>query len=243
MRFVWLLMIGAAVAVLAPGAGAAANDDELLRKALTTFFREPEILRVDAVPDLYEGGYARISVYARRVVVGEWTSLRVDEGWVRLVGVSLSPEALRKGMLKVESVRDSAIHMRISLRNLERYFTGGDLRDVQFWAEEGFLYGSGTVPLKGIPTRVRMKGFFALGGTAEVYFYVENLRMNGLPLPHPLIRHMEKQYNPIVTQRDWPVRFKLRSLRLTKDDLVLSSATDPTTCSACLGTDAPALLP
>lgn len=220
----------------APAAGAAPPDEDeaLLRRALATFLRDASALRVEAVPDLYEGGYARISIYARGARLAEG-GLRIDEAWVRLVGATLNPRELRAGRFRVESVRDSSLHLRISLRSLEEHFAGGNPRsDIRLTAEDGYLVGSGTVPVNGVPTRVRLRGFFAVDGSTEVYFYIETAHVNGLPVPTPLVRRLEQQINPILTQRTWPVTFRLRSLRLGKEDLVLSSQPDGA-CPACGG--------
>ncbi|MDR7488015.1 MAG: LmeA family phospholipid-binding protein [Armatimonadota bacterium] len=224
------------LAVRGPAVGAAPPDEDeaLLRRALGTFLRDASTLRVEAVPDLYEGGYARISIYARGARLAE-SGLRIDEAWVRLVGATLNPRELRAGHFRVESVRDSSLHLRISLRSLEEHFAGGNPRsDIRLTAEDGYLVGSGTVPVNGIPTRVRLRGFFAVDGSTEVYFYIETAHVNGLPVPTPLVRRLEQQINPILTQRTWPVTFRLRSLRLGKEDLVLSSQGDGT-CPACGG--------
>src|SRR5687767_14790625 len=77
------IMLGLAALLVAgtpapPASGTQANDDARLRAALTTFITSAEVLRIDAVPDLYEGGYARISVYAKRAMIAS-NGLRLDE--------------------------------------------------------------------------------------------------------------------------------------------------------------------
>jgi hypothetical protein len=212
-----------AVVLLARPFPSGAGDDPQVRRAVSTFFRHAEVLRLDVVPDLYEGGFARVSVYAANATLAEG-GLRVDEAWIRLVGISFNPAALRAGEFRVESVRDTAIHMRVSLENLERHFIERNpWKDIRLWTQDGFLYGRGTVPLAGIATRMELRGFFAVGNTPELYFYVDRLRVNGLPVPEALLREMERRYNPLLTQADWPVRFKLRSARLTRTDLIVSS--------------------
>jgi len=205
-------------------------DEVLLRRALSTFFREAQVLRVDAVPDLYEGGYARVSVYAARATLSG--GFRVDEAWVRIVGVSFDPQALRAGELKVDSVRDTAIHMRVSLQSLERYFMElNPWKDIRIWAQDGFLYARGTVLLARVPARVELRGVFGVANRPELYFYVERLRVNGLGVPAAVVRELERRYNPLLTQADWPVRFKLRSVRMTQEEVVISS--DPLGSSGC----------
>ena len=244
MRIARAFPLALVVAMLITGAPpAAADDDALLRKALSSFYRAAETLRFDVVPDLYEGGYARISVYAKKARLAG-SGLLVDEVWMRLVGVTLSVPHLKQGVFRVESVRDSAIHLRVSLRSLEQYFIAGNpWDDIRLWSDGEYLFARGTVSLNGLPTRVEMKGFFAVGGTQALYFYVENLRVNWLPLPEVVLRNMERQYNPIVDQQTWPVTFKLRSVRLSKDDLVVSSQHDPRVCSFCAGGDPPVVAP
>lgn len=215
-----LVLAGGLSLVLAlPGRG---GDDEALRRAIATFFRDAQVLRVDAVPDLYEGGYARVSVYAAGATLTG--GFRVDEAWVRLVGASFNPQALRAGQFRLDSVRDTALHMRVSYPNLERYFRQlNPGQDVRLWSDGGSVYGRGTVPLFGVPTRVELKGFFAVGNTPELYFYVERLRVNGLPVPEAVVRELERRFNPVLTQADWPVRFRLRSVRANRDEVVVTS--------------------
>jgi hypothetical protein len=218
------------------------GDEVLLRRALSTFFREAQVLRIDAVPDLYEGGYARVSVYVARATLSG--GFRVDEAWVRLVGVSFNPRALRAGEFQVDSVRDTAIHMRVSLKNLERYFVElNPWKDIRIWAQDGFLYARGTTLLAGIPARVELKGFFAVANRPELYFYVERLRVNGLAVPAALVRELERRYNPLLTQADWPVRFKLRSVRVTRDEVVISSDPLGGSCTFCGDGGLPAPVP
>lgn len=219
-----------AAALVLLGVLPAHGDDALLRRALSTFFHQAQVLRIDAVPDLYEGGYARVSVYVARATLSG--GFRVDEAWVRLVGVSFNPRALRAGEFQVDSVRDTAIHMRVSLQNLERYFTElNPWKDIRIWAQDGFLYARGTVLVGGIPARVELKGVFGVANRPELYFYVERLRVNGLPVPPAVVRELERRYNPLLTQSDWPVRFKLRSVRVTREEVVISS--DPLGSSGC----------
>jgi len=194
------------------------------------------------VPDLYPGGYARISLYAKHATLG---GMLVDEAWFRLVGASLDPEALRRGELRLLDVRDTAMHARASIKSLEAYFRRGNpVQDIRLWSDGVFLYGQGTVPVRGVLARVYLKGFFAVGGTREVYFYIDDLRINGLPMLVPLIRRWEQDINPVFTQALWPVTFKIRALRMTKEEFVVSSQPDPTApCAFCTGGDAPSVAP
>ncbi|MDR7483076.1 MAG: LmeA family phospholipid-binding protein [Armatimonadota bacterium] len=223
----------ALLVALCLGAPAAA-DDALLTQAFGTFLRRADVLRIEAIPDLYEGSYARITVTGRGVHLHQGP--RVDEVMVRLVGVSLDPGALRGGQLKIVDYRGSALRVKVLLRSLQDHFNAGGVGDIRLWAEHGYLYGTGTVPFRGQPARLRMKGFFAVAGTTEVYFYFETLHANGLPVPTAVIRDLERQLNPILHQREWPVRFPLRLLRLDAEALLLSSEGDPSVpCPSCGG--------
>lgn len=208
-------------------------DEALLRRAFGAFMRSAEELQIDAIPDLYEGGYARISVTAKRVHLTE--GLKVDESMIRLVGVTLDMRALRAGTLKVVDFRDSALQVRVLLRSLQDYFNAGNpLEDIRFWVEGGYLLGTGTVMFQGKPTRMRMKGFFAVSGTTDIYFYFESLHANGLPILSAVIRDLERSVNPVLHQRDWPVTFKIRSVKLDAQGLTVSTQGD-VSCPSCGG--------
>jgi hypothetical protein len=226
-----LAVITAAALLLV--AGTASADEALLRRAFGAFMRSAEDLRIEAIPDLYEGGYARISVIAKRVHLTE--GLRVDESTIRLTGVTLDMAALRAGTLRVVDFRDSAMQVRILLRSLQDYFNAGNpMGDIQFWAQDGYLLGTGTVLFQNRPTRMRMKGFFAVSGTTEIYFYFETLHANNLPLPVGVIRDLERSINPVLHQRDWPVTFKIRTVKLDAQGLTVSTQAD-TSCPTCGG--------
>lgn len=229
------LWLGAMLAVVA--AAPAAADEALLRRAFESFLHSAEELRIEAIPDLYDGGYARVTVTGRRVRLTQ--GLRVDEALINLVGVSLDPEALRAGKLRVLDARDSAMQVRVLWRSMEEHFNAGTSKvlrdnlgsasptqDIRLWEKDGYLYGSGTIMFGGTLRRMHMKGFFAVDGTTEIYFYIETLHANGLPLPISVIRGVERRINPVVHQRDWPVRFKIRSVRLDTEGLTISSRAD-----------------
>lgn len=237
-----LLVPGAAALLLAALAVPPARADEgALRRAFGAFIRAADELRIEAVPDLYDGGYARVSVIGRGVRLGG--GLPIDEVSIRLVGVSLAPRALQRGRLRVRDLRDSAMHLRVLLRSLEAHFNQGTPSgDIRLWSTDGYLYGTGTVLFRGRPTHLRMKGFFAASGTTEVYFYFESLHANGLPLPTVVVRELERSLNPIVHQRDWPITFKIRSVRLDARSLTASTEGDGV-CPSCGGGEAPALAP
>lgn len=234
------LVAGIGVLLVAGLAGAAApaaaqSDEALLRRAFGAFLRAADELRIEAIPDLYDGGYARISVIGRRVLLNE--GLRVDEASIRLTGVSLDPNALRAGTLKVLDFRDSAMQVRVLLRSLQDYFNAGNpLEDIRFWAENEYLLGTGTVLFQGRPTRMRMKGFFAVSGTTEIFFYFDTLHANNLPMPTAVIRELERSINPVLHQRDWPVTFRIRSVRLDAQGLSISTQAGAA-CPGCGGGD------
>lgn len=232
--------VAGAVLIASSVAPALANEG-MLRRAFGSFMRSAEELRVEAIPDLYDGGYARISAWGKKVLLHQ--GLRVDEANFRLTGVSLDPEALRNGTIKVLDMRDSAFQAKVSLRSVQEYFnTANAIDDMHLWAENGYLLGTGTVALQGKTTRFRMRGFFAVSGTTEVYFYFDTLHANGWPVPTSLIRDLERQINPVVHQRDWPVTFKIRSVRLDAQSLTISSQGDGT-CPTCGGGEQPAVSP
>lgn len=200
----------------------AVADEALLRRAFGAFLQSAEEMRIEAIPDLYEGGYARITAVGRRLLLNE--GLRVDEAMIRLVGVSLDPAALRAGTLRILDFRDSTLQVRVLLRSLQDYFNAGNaFDDIRLWAEDGYLLGSGTVLFRGQPTRLRMKGFFAVSGTTEIFFYFDTLHAGALPVPSAAIRDLERQLNPVMHQRLWPVTFKIRSVRLDAQSLTISS--------------------
>lgn len=226
----------AAILVILVGLPAAA-DEALLRRAFGTFMRSADELRVEAIPDLYEGGYARITAMGRRVVLID--GLRVDEAMINLVGVSLDPAALNAGKLKVLDFRDSAFQAKVLVRSIQDYFNANRIiDDIRLWVEDGFLLGAGTVNFRGQATRMRMKGFFAVSGTTEVWFYFETLHANNFPLPLAVIRDVERQINPVIHQQLWPVTFKIRSLHLDAQSLSLGSRSEGT-CPSCGGGEQP----
>lgn len=233
--------VTAMVLVLILAGSTAAQTDPDLRRAFGNFLQTKDV-RVDSVPDLYAGGYARISVYARNASLG---SMVVDEVWFRLVGVTLDPAALQQGTLRILDTRDTFMHARATIKNLEEYFRAGNpIKDIRLRSDGEYLYMEGTVPLVGVLTKVWLKGFFQVGGTKEVYFYINDLRLNGLPVFDPLIRTLEAKYNPVLTQATWPVTFKIRALKMTKEWFVVSSQPDPNApCAYCTGGEEPNVSP
>ncbi len=158
----------------------------------------------------------------------------IDEAWTRLRGVTLNVADLQRGVFTVKSTRSTAIYLRVTLRSLEQFFAKNDYEDIRLWSDGVALYGSGMVPLfNNRKSRVEMKGTFSVEGTKDLFFQVESLRVNGFPVPAPLLRWLEKKFNPILAQQDWPVIYTFRSVRLTREDAIVSSEIDPTVCSIC----------
>lgn len=225
------------LAVLTSTVPASPNGGEAdLRRAFSAFIKAKE-LRFDLVPDLYPGGYARISIYAKRADLG---GMIVDEAWFALVGASLDPEALRRGELRILDLRDSAMHVRASIKSLQEYFQQGNgMKDIELWSDGEYLFGRGTVPVAGLPMKVYLKGSFAVTGTRDVRFHITDLRLNGLPIFSPLVRRWEEQINPVFNQSLWPITFNIRGLRMTREWFLVSSQADPSApCPFCSGGDA-----
>lgn len=230
-------MVGAvlvALVFLRPPAATGQDDGDLLR-SFAAFLRTQEIV-IDSVPDLYPGGYARISLHARGANLG---GMVVDDVWVRLIGVSLDPDALHQGRLRVLDYRGTAIHGQVGVQRLQQFFTaGGAMKDLQLWSDGTSLYGEGSLPYEGATIRIWLKGQFSVDGSKDVHFHIENMRVDGFPLFSPIIAILESKINPVLSQRDWPVTFQLRSLQMTKEGFVLSSQPDALApCTFCLRAD------
>ncbi len=211
-------------------AASAAEPDPQLQRALQSFLRGAEVLRIDAVPDLYEGGYARISIYAQRARVG---NLIVEEVWIRLRGVTLSVPHLRDGIFRVVSLRESSARLRVAVAALQMMIQASSKDEVSLTSDGTYLFGRGSVPLGNRTVRLEMKGTLAVQGTPEIFLHLSSLRLNSYPVPTPIVNLLERRYNPIVDQKGWPVRFKLRSLRMTRDEFIVSSEADPLVCPFC----------
>ena len=227
------LIAGLVLALL--GGVAAGQDDPLLLQAFSGFLKTRNI-QFDLVPDLYDGGYARISLHAKDADLG---GMLVDEVWFKLVGVSLDVAALQQGRLRVLDYRDTAFHGRVSIKQLQEYFLAANaFKDIRLWSDGASLFGEGTVPFNGMAIRVWLKGHFSVRGTKEIFLHVENMRINGFPLFSPIIRIMESQVNPVMSQKNWPVTFKIRSLQMTTDGFLLSSQPDALApCGICAWLD------
>jgi len=209
---------------------------EVLRPILSRLLGDPPLIRLDVVPDLYEGGYARISVYAQQATVG---GMRVDEMWLRLVGVSFDPDELRQGTLKVLQIRDSGLYGKLTLANIETFLKAqGTIQDARLARDGDSVIATGTLMYNGAPVQVRFKGVFQVYGDPEIYFHIQTLMVNGWPLPYVVVDRLERQMNPIVDFRSWPVPFRIRSFRSTPEGFVLSSQRDfAQPCRDCGGPD------
>jgi hypothetical protein len=207
---------------------------EHLRPVFSHLLGDPATMHLEVVPDLYEGGFARISIYARDVSI---KGMRIDEIWIKLVGVSVDPELLRGGTLKVLDLRDSSIYGKLRLSSVQDYLNQQSaVKDVRLSLNGESIIGSATVDYNGLPTRVRMQGVFQVYGEPEVFFHIQALLVNSLPVPYILVDHLERQINPIVDFRTWPVQFRIRSFQQTPEGFVLSSQRDfSQPCNTCGG--------
>ncbi len=232
---VTLVAIMCVPVVLAPArAELPVADTEVLRPIFSSLLGGPAVMHLEAVPDLYEGGYARISIYARNV---EIKGMRIDEIWIRLVGVSFDPEPLRQGTLKTLGLRDSGIYGKLRLASVQEFLNHqGAVQDVQLSLNGESIVGVATVLYNGLPTRVRLQGIFQVYGEPEVFFHIQALLVNSLPVPYILVDSLERQMNPVVDFRTWPVQFRIRSFQQTPEGFTLSSQRDfSQPCNICGG--------
>lgn len=222
------------VAVLPARAALMFASVETLRPILAGMLGNPPQMRLDVVPDVYEGGYARISVYAQGAAVG---GMRIDEVWIRLVGASFDPAELRRGTLKVLQLRDSGVFGRLNLQSIEAFLKQqGTIKDVRLSRDEDLVIATGTLTFNGLPAQVRLKGLFQVYGEPEIRFHIQALAVNGLPVPYIVVERLEQQLNPVVDFRSWPVPFKIRSFRTNQNGFVLSSQRDfSQPCKDCGG--------
>ncbi len=231
-----LLVIGC---ILAAGSPVRAEDlkfasTEILRPIFSKMLGDPPSIYLDVVPDMYEGGYARISVYARNVNI---KGMRIDEIWIKLVGASFDPGLLTEGTIKVLEVRNSAVYGKINIRNVQDFLSHqGPVQEIQLSLDGDAVVGVATLMYNGIPTHVRMKGVFQAYGAPEVFFHIQALVVNALPVPYVIVDRLERQLNPVVDFRSWPVQFKIRSVRQTTEGFILTSQADYSQpCNDCGG--------
>lgn len=221
--------------VLVPaGAEPQSTSTQQLRVLFSRLLGDPPLIHMEAIPDLYDGGYARVSVYGRHVMI---KGMLIDELWIKLVGVSFDPAELKGGNLKVLDIRDDAIYGKLTLAAVQDYLNKqAAVQDVRLGVNAEAVTGAATVMYNGIPTHVRMQGVFQVDGDPEVFFHIQALSVNGIPVPYILAANLERQINPVVDFRTWPVQFKIRTFKQTPEGFVLSSQRDlAQPCSACGG--------
>jgi hypothetical protein len=240
MHIVRSLMVLLAVGSMLTAYSPARADDlkfastEILKPIFSKMLGDPPSIHLDVVPDMYEGGYARISVYARNVNI---KGMRIDEIWIKLVGASFDPDLLTQGTIKVLEVRGSAVYGKINIRNVQDFLSHqGPVQEIQLSLDGDAVVGVATLMYNGIPTHVRMKGVFQAYGAPEVFFHIQVLVVNALPVPYVIVDRLERQLNPVVDFRTWPVQFKIRSIRQISEGFILSSQADYSQpCNDCGG--------
>ncbi len=206
----------------------------VLRPIFGRLLGNPPVLRVDAVPDLYDGGYARINVYAENASVD---GIRIDQTWIRLTGASFDPKALRQGVLRVLGLRGRAVYTRVSRANVEAYLDRvGPAKHITLTGTGQSITAQGTVSRQGVDLPVRLQGVFAAKDTPELFFHIERITVNSMPVPTMQIAQLERRINPVLDLRKWPVQFPIRVFRATAGGFVMSSLTDATSlCDRCGG--------
>ncbi len=235
LRIAVLLAMLCVPLVLAPArADLPVANTAILSPIFSQLLGNPPTMHLEAVPDLYPGGYARISIYGRNV---EIKGMLIDEIWIKLVGVSFDPALLRQSTLKVLGLRDSGIYGKLRLASVQQFLNRqGAIQDVSLSLNGESIVGVATVVYNGLPTRVRMQGIFQVYGEPEVFFHIQALLVNSLPVPYILVDNLERQMNPVVDFRTWPVQFKIRSFQQTPEGFVLSSQRDfSQPCNICGG--------
>jgi hypothetical protein len=220
--------------LLPAGAAPQTTSEGDLRALFSHLLGDPPYLHMEAVPDIFDGGYASVSLYGRNVMI---KGMLIDELWIRLTGVSFDPTELRAGNLKVLDIRDNAIYGKLSLAAVQDYLSRqASVKDVQLATNAEAVTGAATVIYNGMPTRVRMQGVFQVYGEPEVFFHIQALSVNSIPVPYVLAADLERQINPVVDFRTWPVAFKIRSFKQMEQGFVLSSQRDfSQPCNTCGG--------
>ena len=236
LRYFAALLAAACVGgVLAPaGAAPQTTSQEQLRTLFSHLLGDPPVLHMETVPDIYDGGYARVSLYGGHVMI---KGMLINELWIKLVGVSFDPAALKLGEIKVLDIRDNAIYGKLSLTAVQDFLNRqASVKDVQLGVNAEAITGAATVVYNGIPTRVRMQGIFQVYGDPEVFFHIQALSVNSIPVPYILAASLERQINPVVDFRTWPVQFKIRTFQQTPEGFILSSQRDfAQPCNDCGG--------
>jgi len=229
-----LVVLGCVGGLLVPAGAEQTTSIPELRALFSHLLGDPPVIHMEAIPDLYDGGYARVSVYGRHVKIN---SMLIDELWIRLIGVSFDPAELRHGNLKVLDLRDNSVYGKLSVVAVQDYLNRqAAVKDVHLGVSAEAITGAATVMYNGIPTHVRMQGVFQVYGDPEVFFHIQALSVNSIPVPYVLAANLERQINPVVDFRTWPVQFKIRTFKQTPEGFVLSSQRDfAQPCNMCGG--------
>jgi len=212
-----------------PLAGAGA-----LRPVFSRLLGDPPVLRLDAVPGARDGMYERIGVYAEHAAI---QGLLVDQLWFRLLGVTLDPSQLQHGTLQVLATQHSAIYGTVALKSVQNLLNHESaVTGVTLTADGASTIAAGTIVYAGLPTQVRMRGIFQVSGVPEIFFHLQELTVDALPMPSAVAEDLEQKINPVVDLRGWPVSFAIRTFRQTDAGFILSSQADNTRpCEACIG--------
>ncbi len=218
----------------AHGAAAPPVDQNTLQGVFGHLLGSPPVVRLAAVFDPQAGDYERVNVYAEHAAI---QGLRVDQLWIRLLGASFDAAQLRQGALKVLAVRDSAVYGRVATSSVEEFLNHESaVRDAKVSEAGDATAVEGTVVYQGLPTHVQMRGVFQVYGQPEVFFHIQSLVVDSVPMPAAVASQFERQINPILDLRGWPVAFPLRTFRQTGNAFVLSSQADLSQpCDACGG--------
>ncbi|HXX39707.1 MAG TPA: hypothetical protein VEP50_16415 [bacterium] len=236
-RCVWVALAIAGLLVGcngAYGAAAAPADENALQSVFGRLLGDPPVLRLNAVFDPQAGDYERINIYAEGASI---QGLRIDQLWIRLLGATVDAEELHRGAFKLLDVRDSAIYGRVATASVEDFLDHeSTVKDAKLSTDGDSTAVEGTVVYNGLPTHVQMRGVFQVYGQPEVFFHVQSLVVDSVPMPPALADQFERQINPVLDFRGWPVAFPLRAFHQTGTAFVLSSQADLSQpCDACGG--------
>jgi hypothetical protein len=224
----------AALSAPRPSAAVPAAGVETLRPVFSRLLGNPQVVRLNGTPGARDGAYDQIGVYAEHAAI---QGLRIDQLWFRLLGVTLDPAELRRGTLKVLNIQKSAIYGKVSRASVQELLNHESaVTDVTLSADGDTTVATGTIMYSGVPTHVSMRGTFRVSGMPEIFFHLEALTVDALPMPPAVASQVEQQINPVVDLRHWPVAFGIRMFRQTDAGFVMSSQPDETLpCEACIG--------
>jgi len=216
------------------GAAATPAGADTLQPIFGRLLGDPSVIRLSAVPDPQAGDYSRINIYAEHAAI---QGLRIDQLWIRLLDASFDAGQLRQGALKVLNVRDSAVYGRVATASVEDFLNHENtVKDAKLSTDGDTTAVEGTVVYQGLPTHVQMQGVFQVYGQPEIFFHIQTLVVDRIPMPQQLADQFERQINPVVDFRGWPVAFPLRAFHQTGTAFVLSSQADLSQpCDACGG--------